>query len=92
MSEAEARLLAEVLRALAPDGIVVGGDVLARLEVLDLNNGRPDFRMITRCARCDRQLTRDTVDVRDYDSRKAGLLRRQHAAATRHYQREHADL
>lgn len=86
----KARLLAEVLAALSPDVVVVGGDVLAKLEVRDLNNGLPTFRMITRCAKCGAQLTRDTVDVRDYDDRRAGLLRRQFTAATRHYQAQHA--
>lgn len=87
-----ARLLREVLAAMSPDVVVVGGDVLAKLEVRDLNNGLPTFRMITRCADCEVQLTRDTVDVRDYDARRDGLLRRQHTAAIRHYQREHAAL
>lgn len=84
-------ILAEVLRATMPDEIIVGGDVLARLECRDLNNGLPTFRMITRCSSCEAQLTRDTVDVRDYEARKAGLLRRQHGAATRHYQAHHAE-
>lgn len=92
MSKTPDELLLEVLLATMPDRIVVGGDVLARLLVDDLNNGRPSFRMFTRCALCDAQLTRDTIDVRDYEKRQAGLLRRQHAAVTRHYQREHSAL
>lgn len=86
------KILAEVLRATMPDSIVVDGDVLARLECRDLNDGTPTFRMLTSCKQCGAQLTRDTVDVRDYEKRAPGLLRRQEAAATRHYQREHSQL
>lgn len=82
-----------LLGAIQPDRVVgtiiVGGRPLARLEIDDLNNGLPTFTMVTACGRCNAELTRDVVDVREYGARQEALLEAQRDAASSHYQERH---